>query len=133
MLERWSNEQAQTPGWVQKPLACDFIAYLRSRGITMDPPHTLRFARLRYPQEDGKRPALATGAFALATLLPAQDFLSWGWRVPFLLSLAMAAVGLFIRLNIEETPDFERARRDPNERLPLVIVMFSGAWPHDRG
>ena len=39
-------------------------AYLRSRGITMELPHTLRFARLRYPQEQGRRPALVAAVCA---------------------------------------------------------------------
>lgn len=39
-------------------------AYLRSRGITMELPHTLRFARLRYPQEQGRRPALIASVCA---------------------------------------------------------------------
>ena len=43
-------------------------AYLRSRGITMDLPQTLRFARLRYAQEDGRRPALVA-----AVCSPAGD------------------------------------------------------------
>ena len=34
LLERWSSEQARTPGWVQKPLACDFIAYAHAPAAT---------------------------------------------------------------------------------------------------
>lgn len=45
-------------------------AYLRSRGITMELPHTLRFARLRYPQEQGRRPALVA-----AVCEPAGDLI----------------------------------------------------------
>jgi DNA primase len=40
--------------------------YLRSRGITMDLPYTLRFARLRYPNEQGRRPALVAAVCDLA-------------------------------------------------------------------
>ena len=50
---------------------------------------------------------LATGLFTLMSQLPEDEFLSWGWRVPFLLSLVLVAVGLFIRVRIAETPVFE--------------------------
>jgi len=73
---------------------------------------------------------LATGAFALVSQLPEQDLLSWGWRLPFLMSAVMLIVGLLIRLRIEETPDFEAARikaaarRDASpERAPLFQLL----------
>ena len=66
---------------------------------------------------------LATGAFSLVSLLPDESFMSWGWRLPFLVSIVMAAIGLFIRLRIEETPDFEHAKMDPDKRIPLVKLI----------
>jgi MHS family shikimate/dehydroshikimate transporter-like MFS transporter len=53
---------------------------------------------------------LASGIFSLMALLPHAEFLAWGWRVPFLLSLIMLVVGLFIRLRVAETPEFEAMR-----------------------
>ena len=53
---------------------------------------------------------LSTGAFALASLLPEQDFLTWGWRVPFLASVAMFAIGAYIRSDVAESPVFIAAR-----------------------
>jgi len=53
---------------------------------------------------------LSTGAFALATQLPEQEFLSWGWRLPFLASAILVAVGIFIRLRVTESPEFLRMR-----------------------
>lgn len=51
--------------------------------------------------------ALANGVFlVLQLMLDERAFHSWGWRVPFLASLALVAVGLFVRLQIEETPLF---------------------------
>ncbi|MBE7203870.1 MAG: MFS transporter, partial [Parafilimonas terrae] len=54
----------------------------------------------------------------------AEDFLSWGWRVPFLISLVLAGVGMYIRLKASETPAFQRAhtsvRRSAN---PLTSVL----------
>jgi MHS family shikimate/dehydroshikimate transporter-like MFS transporter len=49
---------------------------------------------------------LSTGAFALASLLPEDEFLSWGWRVPFLASVVMFAVGAYIRRDVAESPVF---------------------------
>jgi MFS transporter, MHS family, shikimate and dehydroshikimate transport protein len=51
-------------------------------------------------------------------------FLAIGWRIPFLLSIVLVAVGLFIRLRITETPDFERVRETGTiARLPVIDVL----------
>lgn len=50
--------------------------------------------------------ALSTTAFALASLLPEESFMSWGWRLPFLASAILVVVGLLMRMKMEETPDF---------------------------
>jgi MHS family shikimate/dehydroshikimate transporter-like MFS transporter len=51
---------------------------------------------------------IATGVFALAARLPEGDFLSWGWRIPFLASALLIVVGLIIRFQIDETPEFRK-------------------------
>ena len=51
---------------------------------------------------------LASGAFSLASLLPDDAFLGWGWRLVFLATVVLAAIGLYIRLQILETPAFAR-------------------------
>lgn len=56
--------------------------------------------------------ALSTGAFALASMLPNDQFMSWGWRLPFLASAILVFIGLLIRFQMEETPDFERMQRE---------------------
>ena len=67
---------------------------------------------------------LATGAFSLVSLLPQDQFLSWGWRVPFLLSIVLVGVGLFIRLRILETPAFARMKETGREaRMPILEVL----------
>ena len=51
---------------------------------------------------------LATGMlFLFGTLMPEHVFLSWGWRVPFLLSVILVIVGVFVRLGVAESPEFE--------------------------
>ena len=62
--------------------------------------------------------------FLLLAGLPEQAFLSWGWRVPFLLSIVLVAVGVFIRLKVMESPSFSRVRETATEaRMPLVEVL----------
>jgi MFS family permease len=53
---------------------------------------------------------LATGVFTAASTLPSNEFLSWGWRIPFLLSTVLLGIGLFIRTRINESPVFTQAR-----------------------
>src|SRR5439155_1344448 len=52
---------------------------------------------------------VAAGAFALVTMLPREDLLSWGWRLPFLASFLLILVGIFVRLKVTETPVFTEA------------------------
>jgi MFS family permease len=55
---------------------------------------------------------LASGAFTLASRLPDDAFLAWGWRVCFLLSVLLLGIGAWIRLSIMETPAFQQVRRE---------------------
>jgi MFS family permease len=68
---------------------------------------------------------LATGVFLMLTaLMDDQAFLSWGWRIPFLASAVLVAVGLWVRLRIHETPAFERVlRAQARVRLPMLDVL----------
>ena len=53
-----------------------------------------------------------------------EAFFSWGWRVPFLASALLVAVGLYIRLKITETPDFRQVQaRGAQVKLPMVTVV----------
>ncbi|MET0871156.1 MAG: MFS transporter [Paeniglutamicibacter terrestris] len=55
--------------------------------------------------------ALATVVFLAVAQLPDEAFLSWGWRVPFLVSIVLVAIGMFIRLSVAESPTFVAARK----------------------
>jgi MHS family shikimate/dehydroshikimate transporter-like MFS transporter len=67
---------------------------------------------------------LSNIAFIAASSLPDEQFFSWGWRVPFLFSLILVVVGLFVRLRIMETPVFARVRETRTEaRMPVVEVI----------
>ena len=54
---------------------------------------------------------LATLAFGLAAKLPEADFLSYGWRIPFLISVVLLGVGTFVRSRVPETPVFESLKK----------------------
>ncbi|KUN88317.1 MFS transporter [Streptomyces griseoruber] len=67
---------------------------------------------------------LATLVFIPVAALPEDQLLSWGWRVPFWMSIAVAVVGYAIRRKLEETPAFE-AQQATGEvvKLPLVVLL----------
>ncbi|WP_257645112.1 MFS transporter [Pseudomonas putida] len=67
---------------------------------------------------------MATLAMTLVSLLPDEDFLAWGWRIPFLLSAVLVLLGLWIRTGIDETPDFQEAKASGNvAKVPLVDTL----------
>ncbi|ENR0232162.1 MFS transporter [Enterobacter bugandensis] len=53
---------------------------------------------------------MATFIVSLMTMFSEEDFLSWGWRIPFLLSSVLVLLGLWIRKDIDETPDFQKVK-----------------------
>ncbi|WP_440830670.1 MFS transporter [Pseudomonas fragariae (ex Marin et al. 2024)] len=60
---------------------------------------------------------------AIASSLSNEDLLAWGWRIPFLGSVLLIAVGLYIRLNISETPAFNQARETEQQvKVPLMEI-----------
>ncbi|GAA1435474.1 MFS transporter [Mycobacterium cookii] len=66
----------------------------------------------------------STLAVTAVTRLPEDDFQSWGWRIPFLVSIVLVVVGLVIRLRIEEPPAFKDLEEaDDKAALPLVEVF----------
>ena len=67
---------------------------------------------------------LSTLAFALVNLLPGDEFLQWGWRIPFLFSAVLLLVAIYIRLNVTETPAFLRAREAGRQAAIPIIALF---------
>jgi MHS family shikimate/dehydroshikimate transporter-like MFS transporter len=71
---------------------------------------------------------LATLAFRAASKLPEPEFLAWGWRIPFLVSIALVFIGLFVRLRLVETPPF-RALRERRATLEMpVLHVLTREW-----
>jgi len=79
----------------------------------------------------------AVGSFLLLSQwLDDAQFRAWGWRIPFLASAALVIVGLYVRLKLEETPVFLKARQAASARavgarptLPLAILFRHHATP----
>jgi MFS family permease len=67
---------------------------------------------------------LSAAVFAVFSSLPDEQFFNWGWRVPFLLSIVLIGVGLFIRLRVVESPAFIQVKeRGSESRVPLLDVL----------
>ncbi len=73
---------------------------------------------------------LASGVLALMTgvISPGEQFLEWGWRVPFLLSFVLIVVGIIVRRAVEESPVFtEISERKEQTKIPIV-ELFRKHW-----
>lgn len=74
---------------------------------------------------------LSSGVIALVTLLPEESLMSWGWRLPFLLSFVMLAIALYLRLKVEESPVFRqlqaesKSSEDERAKIPIVELVRS--------
>jgi MFS transporter, MHS family, shikimate and dehydroshikimate transport protein len=66
--------------------------------------------------------AASTAIFIPISALPADAALSWGWRIPFLLSAILVAVGLFVRMRLRETPAFLQIRETTAHRPMLDVI-----------
>ncbi|MFX8860135.1 MFS transporter [Acinetobacter baumannii] len=67
---------------------------------------------------------LSAAAFALVSQLPDDQFLAWGWRIPFLFSIVLLGVGMYIRLQVTEPPAFKKVEEQGEiEKFPLLSVL----------
>ncbi|WP_337014677.1 MFS transporter [Leclercia sp. AS011] len=67
---------------------------------------------------------LSAFAFYLVQKLPEDELMSWGWRVPFLLSILIFLVGVYIRKNIRESKAFSQAKPEAkHEKIPLMVLI----------
>jgi MFS family permease len=71
---------------------------------------------------------LSTGLVSIMSALTGPDFLTWGWRVPFLLSIFLVGVGLYVRLRVLESPDFERAKAENTVVKQPVWEVIKKHW-----
>jgi MFS family permease len=67
---------------------------------------------------------LSTVAVAIFSAISGDQFITWGWRLPFALSIVLVGVGLWIRLGILETPVFQKLLdEDKVEKAPIIEVI----------
>ena len=67
---------------------------------------------------------MSTGMFLWVQQLPEEDIVAWGWRVPFLVSIVLVLVGLFIRLRIMESPEFAKVKESLRVvKVPVVELL----------
>lgn len=68
---------------------------------------------------------LATLILGLFAGLPQEQFLSWGWRIPFLLSAVLVVIGLYMRYRVAESPDFvaAKANNEISTGVPILRVL----------
>jgi MFS family permease len=71
---------------------------------------------------------LANLVFLLVALLPEDQLLSWGWRIPFFLSAFVVAVGYWVRRSLPETPEFERVEENHAVAKLPVAVLLRNHW-----
>jgi MFS family permease len=73
---------------------------------------------------------LANGALAAVTALTTDDqFLAWGWRIPFLLSVVLVAAGFVIRRKVEESPVYRELKESGNQSRAPIALLFKQHWP----
>ncbi len=67
---------------------------------------------------------LANGVFKLCSQMPEDDFLAWGWRIPFLLGIVLLGIGMFIRLQIMESPLFSKLSKEGGKaKIPIIETL----------
>jgi MFS family permease len=71
---------------------------------------------------------LATFVFIPVAALPDDQLYSWGWRIPFLLSAIVVAVGYWVRRTLPETPEFEKVEQAHEVAKLPVAVLFRDHW-----
>ncbi|WP_239990374.1 MFS transporter [Ignatzschineria cameli] len=71
---------------------------------------------------------LGTLVLSLMTLLPDEQFLDWGWRIPFILSALLVVLGLWIRNGIDETPVFKEVQKEGKVPKLPIIDTFRYHW-----
>ncbi len=135
---------AATPGWVVlAPLFLVLLRFAQGVGLggewsgaallaTENAPKGKRAIWGTFPQLGAPAGFILTNLMfiALARWTTPEDFLAWGWRIPFLLSALLVAVGLYVRLSLMETPAFQLVeQRQQVTRAPISRVFVSSWKP----
>jgi metabolite-proton symporter len=102
----WGGSVLLSMEWARSPSSRGFIASWPQFGV----PCGLLLSNLAF--------------LAFSAMAPGDAFLTWGWRIPFILSIILVAIGLYIRLGIMETPIFSKLLAEKKiERQPTLEVI----------
>ena len=73
---------------------------------------------------------LATAVTALMTgvISPGDQFLEWGWRVPFIASVVLIAIGYFVRIAVDESPVFQEIAEKKEQASVPIVELFRKYW-----
>ncbi|GAA1249156.1 MFS transporter [Prauserella halophila] len=71
---------------------------------------------------------LAAGAVAVTMAATGDAFLTWGWRIPFLISFVLLGVGIIIRMTVAESPEFEKAKETGHHSRSPMIDVLRNSW-----
>ena len=66
---------------------------------------------------------VSTGVFSLVQMLPNEQFLAWGWRIPFLLAGPLLGVAVYIRAHLPETETFKAAEKSKEKKIPFFKLI----------
>lgn len=82
--------------------------------------------------QTGVAPGLILSSLAMGAVasLPEEDMLSWGWRLPFLASVALLLVGWWIRAKVAESPDFEQMSKK-GKQVPIPALEVLRHYPRE--
>jgi len=67
-------------------------------------------------------------ALGMSSLIPAETIHAWAWRIPFVLSLFIGGIGIWIRNHLEESPQFEKLRKTGDTQKIPVIELLATSW-----
>lgn len=71
---------------------------------------------------------LSTLAMAALSALPNDQFESWGWRVPFVASVLLVIIGLWLRSGLDETPEFKAVKESGMTAKVPIVEVFKTEW-----
>src|SRR5262249_30825612 len=87
------------------------------------------YASFRFQGVQAGHILAAGGFFLLGRYMPSDAFNSWGWRIPFLLSVVVIIAGYIIRREVHETPAFENEEEQGTVPRTPIIQAFENSWP----
>lgn len=71
---------------------------------------------------------ISSGVFALVSSLPDEQFLVWGWRIPFLVAFLLMGIGMYIRLKVVEPEVFTKIEDKGEKAARPIVEAFKHAW-----